>query len=591
MKSPKDMRIIQIDVTNACVHQCSNCTRFCGHHKKPFFMNFETFKRAVDSLDGFVGTVGIMGGEPTLHPEFPRMARYLASRRSPKRNNPLIRPQWRFMDAIHDLEFDNTFPYPCGNGKRATVNGAGLWSAIGEGYKKYYEVIQDTIQYQAVNDHSNPMYHQPALVSRKELGIPDDEWVKLRDNCWVQNLWSATVTPKGAFFCEIAGALDMLTDGPGGWAIEPGWWQRSPEQFGDQLHWCEICGFACKTFTRDANEEFDDISPMWREKLEILHSPKLRAGKVHVMKIENGEIAEESKASSKAFSGGLHYTDSYDDRFNAEKTNLTYKRLVGIHVCHTKVDIEAAMKTRAYVESMHILAEEELMPDLKEMLKDTGSVFLYSAKDFGLGRVIYKVLYGADYNTYALVLDGNLYPEEVLANHLKKLVLNPGTLLYAEGNNSNGYFVIEGKAGAALLNGTAQSIREAGWDKMLSVCAIKDLRDLWQQKKVVAFEPGMARKSPTAKAQNGKRYAVYGAGREARCAIKRLRNAGCEFVLAVDSNREKWGTEIEGMEIKSPVKLLEEDFDMILIGSILYYPEIKAQLLSIGFKEENLAMV
>lgn len=50
MRSPKDMEIIQIDITNACQHMCSNCTRFCGHHKKTFFMSFEQFKEAVDSL-------------------------------------------------------------------------------------------------------------------------------------------------------------------------------------------------------------------------------------------------------------------------------------------------------------------------------------------------------------------------------------------------------------------------------------------------------------------------------------------------------------------------------------------------------------
>lgn len=47
------MRTIQIDITNACTHQCSNCTRFCGHHRKPFFMDLETFQRAVDSLADF----------------------------------------------------------------------------------------------------------------------------------------------------------------------------------------------------------------------------------------------------------------------------------------------------------------------------------------------------------------------------------------------------------------------------------------------------------------------------------------------------------------------------------------------------------
>ena len=62
MRSPADMQIIQIDITNACIHNCSNCTRFCGLHRKPFFMDFATFKKAVDSLAGYRGIVGVMGG-------------------------------------------------------------------------------------------------------------------------------------------------------------------------------------------------------------------------------------------------------------------------------------------------------------------------------------------------------------------------------------------------------------------------------------------------------------------------------------------------------------------------------------------------
>ena len=53
MKKISNMKIIQIDVTNACVHRCANCTRFCGHHQKDFYMDFETFKNAVDSLEEY----------------------------------------------------------------------------------------------------------------------------------------------------------------------------------------------------------------------------------------------------------------------------------------------------------------------------------------------------------------------------------------------------------------------------------------------------------------------------------------------------------------------------------------------------------
>ena len=70
------MKTIQIDITNACNKRCSNCTRFCGNHKKNFFMGFDMFKRAIDSLDGYEGVVGVMGGEPTMHPEFERFVLY-----------------------------------------------------------------------------------------------------------------------------------------------------------------------------------------------------------------------------------------------------------------------------------------------------------------------------------------------------------------------------------------------------------------------------------------------------------------------------------------------------------------------------------
>lgn len=270
MKSPADQNVIQIELTNACVHQCSNCTRFCGHHSKPFFMEWPVFQKAVASMNGFKGTVGIMGGEPTLHPEFERFARHFGSnfgKPGPIKNasGPIV----NFNNYViqHLMR---------GESKR------GLWSSLGKTYYKHFEVIQEVFDYQIVNDHINPGLHQALLVSRKELGVPDDEWIALRDNCWVQNYWSASITPKGAFFCEVAAALDMLFDGPGGWPIEPGWWRRTPADFTDQLHWCELCGAALRVPRRCANEEIDDVSPLLYEKLKAIGSPKLKRNRVQV---------------------------------------------------------------------------------------------------------------------------------------------------------------------------------------------------------------------------------------------------------------------------------------------------------------------
>jgi len=264
MRSPAEMNIIQIDITNACMFSCSNCTRFCGQHPKPFFMEPETFRRAVDSLDGFEGVIGIIGGEPTLHPQFDQLVSYYSSK------VPEPRPRAFIQQPVDSFSaYARTVKYMRGRSR-------GLFTSLGNGYYRNFEQIQDVFAYQSINDHQSVNTHQAILITRKELGIPDQEWFRLRDSCWIQNLWSASITPKGAFFCEIAACLDMLFDGPGGWPIEPGWWKRTPADFGDQLHWCEMCSMALKVPTMDATHQTDIVSPAMAEKLKKINGPKIR---------------------------------------------------------------------------------------------------------------------------------------------------------------------------------------------------------------------------------------------------------------------------------------------------------------------------
>lgn len=132
MINMREMDTIQLEVTNACIYNCSNCTRFVGHHKKPFFISFENFKNGIDSLIEFPKIIGITGGEPLLHPLFKEFCEYAISK-IPK-------------------------------------NRLGLWTTLPKGYEHYREIICNTFGHIFINDHSrNDIYHHPALVAIEDV--------------------------------------------------------------------------------------------------------------------------------------------------------------------------------------------------------------------------------------------------------------------------------------------------------------------------------------------------------------------------------------------------------------------------------------
>ena len=538
MRPPRDMDIIEIELTNSCVHRCSNCTRFCGHHAKPFFMSFDTFKRAVDSMDGFNGTLSLMGGEPTLHPEFERFARYLhehlpAEKR--KRDNPCIYPQKDLMRTVGVQNIRNMQHFPTSSGGSKTcVNGAGTFSSMGASFMKNYEIIQDTLKFEGLNDHSNAMYHQPILISRKELGISDEEWHKLRDNCWINQQWSASITPKGAFFCEIAGALDMLFDGPGGLPIEPGWWKRDIEEFGDQLKWCEMCGMALHTYSRDANEEMDDISPELYEKLKQSGSKKIGTKHINVININAGKISEDSKKEAAEYRGD-YYSSSYSSRFTAAKSAVFPKGF----------------------EVYKIAAGESV------------------------GKKIYEALQKSKEGHYIVIFSGNREFNEEAQNNWREYVINPGTLHCAA--DEDGSFI-------ALLHKDAISLRSMGMDRLLACNSIDKLKENWTAEKIVDFDEALDYQITAAKIDKNERLVQYGAGNNGEVILNELLASGANVVAVVDSNKSKHGQTFCGILIKAPEFLKEEmaSYDKIVIGSTDYYDEIYARLIDYGIPKERI---
>ena len=536
MRSPQDMQIILIDITNACNEKCSNCTRFCGNHKKPFFMSFETFKRAVDSMKGFEGLVALIGGEPTLHPQFERFAEYLQSVYG---KNPgskrLAYPQKEFIKELLHQEFDDhrLHEYPDGH-KTFERTGPGIYSNMSRTYRKYQELCGDTFHVQFLNDHKNPSFHQPALIARKDLGISDEEWYPIRDACWLQGAWSATITPKGAFFCEVAAALDMLFDGPGGWPIEPGWWKRQPKEFGDQLKWCEFCGFALNTFMRESADEIDDVSPSMYKKLEEIGSPRLKAGKTHIVEIKDGKIAQSSKADGKRFSATQKYVEHYEDRF-CEDLSILYEH--------------------EYVECV-ITEGNEFGEEINKELKNAqGWVLIITSTN-----------------------DKTRINEEVNAL-MKDCILNPGTL-----HIGNGYI---------LLHVNASSLKEIGFDRIAHLKSVNDLCKVWKKDKVVKLEDvSMLPKWKRDAIKEGKRYAIWGMGVAGSFLADAVKSSGGKLVFVVDHDSVKWNTDFYGATAYAPEYLIEhnEDYDYLLIGHYSRFDEIYSEAIEMGIPKEKIIM-
>ncbi len=235
----RDKIRIEIEVTNACENECTNCSRFVGHYRQTYFMKLEQVEKAIDSLIDFPGGIGIMGGEPLMHPHFLEICNIMRQKVSPER---------RYLHTS------------------------------GCNWNMYSQVVRKTFgENVSFNNHSDKTQkHHPMLISISDV-IDDQELIRqLVDDCWVNRRWCASINPKGSFFCEIAAAMDVMFEGPGGHPVVRGWWDKDPEAFLDQRErYCYRCG-ACVPYLPVTLEDTDVASVSNYLRLKEIDSPKFR---------------------------------------------------------------------------------------------------------------------------------------------------------------------------------------------------------------------------------------------------------------------------------------------------------------------------
>ena len=284
MKPISEAWLCQIDITNFCGRGCVYCSRYDRHIRQDqrFNMNLEFFEKAVLSLKDFPGKIGIIGGEPVYHPKFKEICFLLQKLLSKERRQGL----W-------------------------------LWSSGGVLFEKYKMLIKETFAGVAYNPHTEYQQgickHQPITVAVEDVVEPGVYRDKLINDCWVQKTWCPTITSKGAFFCEVAGALDMILDGLGGYTIEPEWWGRTPEEFQDQIdRYCLYCGMPVpmeRQLLKNKKEKFSlGLLKLFKE-----HGlPKLTKDYVEVF--DKRFTVEEIEEAKKIWDPGNYRGDKHEDK-------------------------------------------------------------------------------------------------------------------------------------------------------------------------------------------------------------------------------------------------------------------------------------
>lgn len=432
MKPIGQQKILQIEWTNACPHRCASCTRLNAHVRKPYFTSFEQFKTALASVRDFPGLIGAMGGEPVLHPEFERFCEHFAA----TVGGPVdLRRGVEPIIDFNDFRIKHLAQLP--GPKR------GLWSSLGKFYYQHYETIMKTFQYQCINTHETPGLHQSILIASKELPIPEAERRANIDKCWVNQLWSASINPAGAYFCEVAAALDLLLfKGASAWRVESGWWKRPPTEWKSQLHLCDYCGAAQSVPRRQANQKFEDISPGMVELLKAAGSPRIERGEYKVFDVAGYDPNQYKKNLANA---EWYLPAEGDNRQRVGSTNasLRPKKVELLMVCVGYADFlraTLAWNMKQFDRTVVVTSSDDL--DTQRVVKEAGATLVISDRHkengavFNKGKLINEGFKALDFDDWVMLSDADILFMPDFRQEFAKRIWNPGVLYYGTRYNT-----------------------------------------------------------------------------------------------------------------------------------------------------------
>jgi len=279
MKAPGDMRgtaiygVMQILVTNRCDGgMCSNCTQMLPYQHGHEDMTPENFLLACESLIDYPGVVGMMGGNPCLHPQFDELCDIMAE----VLPNRAKRGIWTNNLNGHGKIVNETFGY---------------YNFNVHGNAKAGEEMRDTCKQAKVWGEELHSLHGAVMVAMSDL-VPDkDTRYKIISSCDINQRWSPAIVQRNGklkgFFCEVAAAWSAVYNDKAGVKIVPEWWKMSMDRFATQVErYCHGCGCALRLKGHYDYEKKDDVSHSTQQLAE-------QANREHVNHSERDSEARE----------------------------------------------------------------------------------------------------------------------------------------------------------------------------------------------------------------------------------------------------------------------------------------------------------
>jgi len=231
------MSVIELDLTEYCNIDCVSCCRVCGKAPSKRYLpltKIEEFVFESIGLDWKWRLIKLIGGEPTLHPEF--------------------------FKVLHRINEYRQF-YPLTNIVLMT-NGLDSYKKIKDQLPNWL-IVQDNSE----NKSKHNQAHRACYVAPIDVG----EWDENNYiGCDVFRYCGMGLTNEGYFICPLGGTLKrMFPHLPEGLrALKD---ITLDKLFENQEQFCKLCGWYLVKTDKIYNYPVDIISPTWKKAIEEYH--------------------------------------------------------------------------------------------------------------------------------------------------------------------------------------------------------------------------------------------------------------------------------------------------------------------------------